>query len=202
MENLSPNSMPSDWYRHSNSVQKVTGLIREQRINDADILTIALATSVQKPQSNTLCPRSVNKYSDDADIISASCGNLPEDVNRQLFQVDHPMEEEYSPPVAEEVFDLPVEDDVAVPVIDKNKLKIQLKTSVATAIDYQFISILNKGSYEELIQLRGIGPVRANRIIEERQNTPFSSTHDLENVGMKSKEIQKFISDNVQYLLQ
>ena len=121
MENLSPNSMRPDWYRHANSVQKVTGLIREQRIDDADLLSIALATSVQKLEKCNInnCPRSVNKYSDDADIISASCG---QEVTKQLFSDDHPMEEEYCNSAQE--YNEPVDEEVSVPVIDKNKLKI------------------------------------------------------------------------------
>ena len=88
-----------------------------------------------------------------------------------------------------------------MPTIDKSQLKIQLKTTIATAIDYQLVSILNNGSYEELVQLRGIGPIRASRIMSERISKSFSITRDLESIGMKSKEIQKFINDNVKYLL-
>lgn len=194
MENLSPNSMRPDWYRCTNSVQKVTGLIREQRIDDADLLSIALATSVHQQEiCNVNCPTSVNKYSDDADIISASCGQK---VSKQLFSDDHPMENEWRNEYSE-----PVDEEVSVPTIDKSQLKIQLKTTIATAIDYQLVSILNNGSYEELVQLRGIGPIRASRIMSERISKSFSTTRDLESIGMKSKEIQKFINDNVKYLL-
>ena len=54
---------------------------------------------------------------------------------------------------------------------------------------------INSATVEELDELPGIGPVIANRIIEYRQNKPFSTIEDIMNVKGIGEKIFAGIKD-------
>lgn len=60
-----------------------------------------------------------------------------------------------------------------------------------------FLRVLNTASYDELLKLRGIGKVRAMRLLTERNaGYMYNDISELEDVGMNKKQIQKFLRDN------
>jgi comEA protein len=70
------------------------------------------------------------------------------------------------------------------------KATLQLQGQVQPAV----VVNVNKATLEELIKVRGIGPVMAKRIIEHRdKNGAFKSIDDLTQVqGIGSNKLQRF----------
>ena len=83
----------------------------------------------------------------------------------------------------------------------------QLQTKTVSALEYQLLDRLNKGDEEELLLLKKVGNVRASRILDLRDqcsgdpNACFESLDQLEDIGMKPKEIKTFLKQNATFLL-
>jgi DNA uptake protein ComE-like DNA-binding protein len=87
----------------------------------------------------------------------------------------------------------------------------QLQTKTQSALEYQLLDRLNKGEKDELIQLKKIGNVRADAILELRDQylgeeasgdgAYFKSLDQLEDINMKPKEIKSFLKQNAVFLL-
>ncbi len=75
---------------------------------------------------------------------------------------------------------------------------VRMKTLFAATQGYSYRIDLNSATVEELMLLRGIGRVRARRIVEYRQlNGPFRSLEELLNIQGISERIVSDIADVV-----
>ncbi|XP_066364142.1 kinesin-like protein KIN-10C [Miscanthus floridulus] len=76
----------------------------------------------------------------------------------------------------------------ATPLGRLNALQSNLKETLVQ----QYLEVLNVADKEELQQLKGIGPKRAEYILELREDSPrpFKTLADLEHIGLSSKQIQ------------
>lgn len=64
------------------------------------------------------------------------------------------------------------------------------------------LNIINNGNYDELTSLKGIAKVRAMKIFTKRNaGYVFDCMEDLECIGMNNKNIEKFVIDNLGYML-
>ncbi|CAN6327983.1 unnamed protein product [Urochloa humidicola] len=70
-----------------------------------------------------------------------------------------------------------------------------LGSNLKDALVQQYLDLLNVANKEELQQLKGIGPRRADYILELREESPrpFKTLADLENIGLSSKQIQDIL---------
>jgi hypothetical protein len=74
--------------------------------------------------------------------------------------------------------------------------KLSLSSLRALMLDH-LLSILNGGSYEELLSLKGIGQVRTMKIFTRRNaGKAFDCLDDLERIGMNAKNIERFVIAN------
>jgi competence protein ComEA len=88
----------------------------------------------------------------------------------------------------------------APPQIRKNKSSSSAKAKTGKKANPVGVLDVNSASAEQLMQLEGIGPVTAQRIVEERQKKPFASIDDLQRVprlkGKILEKIRPFITVN------
>eukprot|EP00968_Pinguiococcus_pyrenoidosus_P009075 scaffold699_cov231-Pinguiococcus_pyrenoidosus.AAC.13 len=70
-----------------------------------------------------------------------------------------------------------------------------------TACSLQILDVINSGSEEELLQLHGVGPIRAEAILEARKTTYFETVDDLAEVGVPKWLAQRIERDNVKRLI-
>ncbi|CAN6354923.1 unnamed protein product [Urochloa humidicola] len=70
-----------------------------------------------------------------------------------------------------------------------------LGSNLKDALVQQYLDLLNVANKEELQQLKGIGPKRAEYILELREDSPkpFKTLADLENIGLTPKQIQDIL---------
>jgi len=86
--------------------------------------------------------------------------------------------------------------------LDKKQLHSMLKDKVANALEFELIDLLNKGSYDELIQLRGIGKKFAQNILDLRDESfKFESLSQIEEIGIPKSKIGDFINKNLGIIL-
>jgi DNA uptake protein ComE-like DNA-binding protein len=79
--------------------------------------------------------------------------------------------------------------------------KPSLSSLRAMMLDH-LLSVLNSGSYDELLSLKGIGKVRTMRIFTRRNaGKLFDCLDDLERIGMNAKNIERFVIANCGYLV-
>ncbi|KAL5710850.1 hypothetical protein ACHQM5_021363 [Ranunculus cassubicifolius] len=70
--------------------------------------------------------------------------------------------------------------------LDKYNLRSSnLKSNLAQ----EYLEFLNSAKRDELLQLKGIGPRRADYILELRETSPLQSLNDLEKIGLSSKQV-------------
>ncbi|MCL7048526.1 hypothetical protein MKW94_012576 [Papaver nudicaule] len=62
-------------------------------------------------------------------------------------------------------------------------------SNLKTTLVEEYIAFLSAASREQLLELKGIGPSRAQRIMELREAGPIKSLSDLENIGLSSKQV-------------
>jgi DNA uptake protein ComE-like DNA-binding protein len=55
------------------------------------------------------------------------------------------------------------------------------------ALNVQLMDILNEGTKQEVKKLYGIGPKRADKIIEARATVTFQTVEDLQKAGISAK---------------
>ena len=60
----------------------------------------------------------------------------------------------------------------------------------------EFIHLLNTADQRRMTMLKEIGRVRARAIIQKRQEKPFSSVEELEQIELTWKQIQNILRDN------
>lgn len=64
------------------------------------------------------------------------------------------------------------------------------------------LNIINNGNYEELTSLKGIAKVRAMKIFTKRNaGYVFDCMEDLDCIGMNNKNIEKFVIENLGFML-
>ncbi len=61
--------------------------------------------------------------------------------------------------------------------------------------------MLNNADKDNLMKLRGIGPRRAELIINNRKESPFKGLQDLKRIGMYSMQIIRIANENTLELL-
>ncbi len=61
--------------------------------------------------------------------------------------------------------------------------------------------MLNNADKDNLMKLRGIGPRRAELIINNRKESPFKGLQDLKRIGMYSMQIIRIAKENTLELL-
>mmetsp|Transcript_34167 Transcript_34167/g.107711 ORF Transcript_34167/g.107711 Transcript_34167/m.107711 type:complete len:257 (-) Transcript_34167:1031-1801(-) len=66
----------------------------------------------------------------------------------------------------------------------------------------QVMNVINTGTKEELMELRGIGPVRADGILAERKAEPFADMLDLDRIGVPGWQAKRIEDDNVRRLIE
>ncbi|XP_030449812.1 kinesin-like protein KIN-10B [Syzygium oleosum] len=65
----------------------------------------------------------------------------------------------------------------------------ECSSNLKTCLIKEFIDVLNVASREELLEIKGIGPKRADYILELRDSSPLKSLDDLEKIGLSSKQV-------------
>jgi len=90
--------------------------------------------------------------------------------------------------------------DEAPPQIRKGKSPSTAKAKTAKKANPAGVLDVNLATVEQLLQLEGIGPITAQRIVEERRKKPFASIDDLQRVprlkGKILEKIRPFITVN------
>lgn len=80
--------------------------------------------------------------------------------------------------------------------------QVTLKSKVLSAVEFQFLEILNRGSHSDLIQLKDIGTKRADAILSLRSLGKYiENIEDLKAIGMTSKTIMKCFKKNLDYII-
>eukprot|EP00903_Cladosiphon_okamuranus_P006641 g6485.t1 len=64
-------------------------------------------------------------------------------------------------------------------------------------LEKQVVAVMNQASSQELTDLHGIGPRRAQLIVQTRATTPFETLADLTRIGMYPKQIVKMGRHNM-----
>jgi hypothetical protein len=145
-------------------------------------------------------------YDMDTDEVQEAAENVPDVDDSDYILLNHcsteRLSEEWTGQAACE--DSGIVSPVALPVSraptpqTKGELKKVLQERVADAVEYQILDILNKGSMERLLELKLIGPSRANRILELRsEGVLLTSVGDLREIGMSDKTIASFMKSNL-----
>ena len=72
-------------------------------------------------------------------------------------------------------------------------LKINPKRAIARACPWLFPVDVNRGSYEELLRVPGIGPLAAKRLVEMRRLQAVSSVEQLKKLRVRYREAMPYI---------
>ncbi|KAI4331710.1 hypothetical protein MLD38_029868 [Melastoma candidum] len=75
-------------------------------------------------------------------------------------------------------------------------------TTLKNHLTKQYLELLNAASREELLVLKGIGPKRADYILQLRQAGPICSLDDLEKIGLSSRQVHNLFNWAVREALE
>ncbi|CAN0418441.1 unnamed protein product [Pylaiella littoralis] len=89
------------------------------------------------------------------------------------------------------------EDAVETEAVDTQERLRAINRGLSEKLEKQVVDIMNQASSDELTELHGIGPRRAQLILQTRAATPFKTLADLACIGMYPKQIVKMGRQNM-----
>jgi DNA uptake protein ComE-like DNA-binding protein len=85
---------------------------------------------------------------------------------------------------------------VKLPMESKLNCLMKLNAEIKNVLEREIVDVLNEGTREQLMALHGIGPKRADLIIEEREEGGYTQIADLDRIGLSAKVVSKVMKDN------
>ncbi|CAM9319492.1 unnamed protein product [Ectocarpus sp. 4 AP-2014] len=89
------------------------------------------------------------------------------------------------------------EEDFSGEGMDAQERLRSMNRGLSGKLEKQVVNIMNQASSAELTDLHGIGPRRAQLILQTRAATPFATLADLSRIGMYPKQIEKMGRHNM-----